>query len=128
VIAAGEAMKQTILVADDDRNFVAIMTQLLQGEDFEVLTAYEGIRAVETVHKKKVDLILLDVRMPAGSGLSVLESLGARRETSEIPVIILSGVDDPDAEAKLKLKGARVYLKKPFQKEVLLQKIKELIK
>ncbi len=121
-------MKSTILVADDDRGFVTIMTQLLQEAGFDVLAAYEGIRAVESAHKHKVDLILLDLKMPAGNGQSVVESLRARKETQGIPVIILSGADEPDIEDKLKAKGAQVFLKKPFQKDGLLQKIKDLIK
>ena len=120
-------MRSKILLADDDQSYVTVMSQFLQGEGFDVVVAYEGVRVIESAHKHKIDLILLDLKMPVGNGQSILESLKSRPETRSIPVIFLTGADDPTMEASLKARGAQDYLKKPFQKEILLKKIRELL-
>lgn len=75
-----------ILLVDDDRDFVTVLGDRLKAEGFKTVVAYEGVRAIEVAHKTKPDLILLDLKMPAGEGLSVLESLRKHPDRTPCPL------------------------------------------
>lgn len=120
-------MKPKVLIADDDKDFVKVITTLFHQEGFEVFSANEGVRAIEAAHKNKPDIILLDLKMPAGNGFSVIEALRSRTETELIPVIVISGSDLLVKESDLIDKGAQAYLRKPFQKNVLLKEVHKFI-
>lgn len=120
------ANKKRILIADDDREFVEMLSIQLEAAGYETVFAYEGIRAIELAHKERPDLIILDWKMPAGEGGSVLSFLAKEDDTKHIPVIILTGVDEPEVEEKaLKLK-AKAFIHKPYEPRALLQKIREV--
>ncbi len=116
-----------ILIADDDQDLVQTLKGLLEFNGFEILEAYEGVRVVEAAHKKNPDLIILDWKMPAGGGQTVLQSLRAKPETKEIPVIVLTGVDKPDMEATIQQAGAQDFVLKPYEDKALLGKIRALL-
>ncbi len=116
-------MPQTILIADDDRDLVSVLEDLLQAKGFACIVAYEGISAVEKAINEKPDLILLDWKMPAGKGSAVLEMLSEKDQTRSIPVIILSGAEEPGMfEISLK-QGVKAFLKKPYDSAKLLKQI-----
>ncbi len=119
--------KQTILIVDDDVDFVKTLGYLLEGEGFETLIAYEGIRAVEQATKHLPNLILLDLQMPAGTGQSVISTLRSHVETKKIPIIILTALDDPKLEETFRNAGAQTLIKKPYDPETLLKKIRQFL-
>jgi len=119
--------KYKILVADDSRDFVAILCKLLERNGYETLTASEGIRAIELAVKKKPDLILLDIMMPAGDGIRVLESLRSRPATKSLPIFVMTASIEPQLEEQVRQKGAQGTLFKPFDSDLLLAKIKSLL-
>lgn len=103
----------TILVADDDPVTLGVLTVSLQHERYSVVTAVDALQAVMMAHRRAPNAIVLDVMMPAGSGLEVLKRLKASSETREIPVIAISSSKDATLPAKATALGAAVFLPKP---------------
>lgn len=104
-------MKQTILIAEDDRDIVELLSLYLSGEGYEILSADNGIDALDILKTREVSMALVDIMMPKMNGYDLLRRM---REFSNIPVIILSARNmDPDRILGLNL-GADAYLTKPF--------------
>ena len=104
-------MKQTVLIAEDDRDIVELLSLYLSGEGYEILSADNGIDALDILKTKEVSMALVDIMMPKMNGYDLLRRM---REFSNIPVIILSARNmDPDRILGLNL-GADAYLTKPF--------------
>ena len=107
-----------ILVVDDDAGNVELLAGIFE-QDFEVLFATDGQRALEIARDELPDAILLDVMMPGMDGFEVCRRLKALRRTASIPVIFITGNGDLDAEARgLKL-GAADYVTKPIHEPVV---------
>ncbi len=119
--------KKKILVVDDERDIVKALMIRLQGAGYEVVTAFDGAQGVFMAHKEKPDLIILDIRMPAGNGFSVAQRLKRSTHTFTIPVIFLTGSPETNAEDKARALGARFYIKKPYDPEELLDAIKRAL-
>jgi DNA-binding response OmpR family regulator len=119
--------KKKILIVDDERDIVKAVMIRLQGAGYEVVTAFDGAQGVFMAHKEKPDLILLDIRMPAGNGFSVAQRLKRSMHTFTIPVIFLTGSPEKNAEKKAMALGARFYIKKPYDPEELLDAVKRAL-
>jgi two-component system, OmpR family, alkaline phosphatase synthesis response regulator PhoP len=119
--------KKKILIVDDERDIVKALMIRLQGAGYEVVTAFDGAQGVFMAHKEKPDLILLDIRMPAGDGFSVAQKLKSSMPTLTIPVIFLTGSPEKNAEDRAMTLGARFYIKKPYDPEELLDAIKRAL-
>jgi len=119
--------KKRILIVDDERDIVKALMIRLQGAGYDVVTAFDGAQGVFMAHKEKPDLIILDIRMPAGNGFSVAQRLKRSMHTFTIPVIFLTGSPEKNAEKKAMALGARFYIKKPYDPEELLDAIKRAL-
>lgn len=118
-----------ILLVDDDPLLVRMYQKKLQNDGYEVATADDGDVALTKVSEFKPDLILLDIMMPRVNGLQALTKLKENKETSNIPVILLTNVggNEEDAERGLEL-GAVAYLVKAGNRPVMVvQKVKEIL-
>ena len=115
----------TILVCDDDKEIVdAIEIYLLQ-EGYKVEKAYDGQQALEILHNKKIDLMVIDVMMPKLDGIRATFQV---RKTSSIPIIILSAKTE-DADKILGLNvGADDYVTKPFNPLELVARVKSQLR
>lgn len=115
----------TILVCDDDKEIVdAIEIYLLQ-EGYKVEKAYDGEQALEILHNKKIDLMVIDVMMPKLDGIRATFRV---RKTSSIPIIILSAKTE-DADKILGLNvGADDYVTKPFNPLELVARVKSQLR
>lgn len=120
-------MSKKILIADDDRDFVDVLRERLEAAGYKTVYAYEGIRAVEVAHKERPDLILLDWVMPSGKGGMVLDALSKKDDTRRIPVIVISGADEPSIHEKSQIFGVKAIFSKPYDSKLLLAKIKEAL-
>jgi CheY-like chemotaxis protein len=116
-------MKKKILIADDDKDFVDSLEGILIDCGYETMASYEGIRTVEKARKENPDLILLDWKMPAGKGETILEHLKADDSTRQIPVIILTGLHDPEIEKTAHKHGVKAFLHKPYDTNDLIREI-----
>jgi two-component system phosphate regulon response regulator PhoB len=120
---AGEP--HTVLVVDDEPMLRSLLSRLLRMEGYEVLEAPDGQAALELVATQKPDLVLLDVMMPARDGLDVLGDL---RQTSDVPVILVSALGE-EADRVLGLKmGADDYVVKPFSAAELSARIESVLR
>src|SRR5262245_14912161 len=109
-----------ILIVDDEPFNVDYLEQELEDLDYGTLTAFNGQEALEQVTAGSPDLVLLDIMMPVMDGFTVLSQLKANKETRDIPVIIISAMNDLASIVKGIKLGAEDYLPKPFD-EVLLK-------
>ena len=119
--------KKKILIVDDDEALVRILSVNLAIEGYEVFAAFDGMSAVMSAHKIKPDLIILDVRMPAGDGVSVGERLKLSTKTFTIPIIILIALPKEDVVEKGLQAGVMHCFAKPFDNGALLEYIWNLI-
>jgi DNA-binding response OmpR family regulator len=115
--------KKKILIVDDERDIVKAVMIRLQSSGYEVVTAFDGAQGIFMAHKEKPDLIILDIRMPAGDGFSVADRLRRSAHTWSIPIIFLTGSPESNAEERAKDLGARFYIKKPYDPEELLDAV-----
>jgi len=103
----------TILIADDDRGLVLLLSKHLLKRGFEVAGAYDAMQASVTAIRKPIDAVILDINMPAGTGYEVLKRMRSNPRSSLIPVIVLTGSIEPAEEQKVKAMGADAFLQKP---------------
>ncbi len=116
--------KKTVLLVEDNRNMRKLLRYQFQRWGHRVLEAASGNEALEIVHRAHVDLITLDLMMPTMSGYDLLGMLTDDPITKEIPVLIISVVEDREKGILL---GASDYLIKPFRQEELVEKIQALL-
>lgn len=116
--------KRRILVVDDDKDVVQFLTRLLQKAGYAVVTAQDAYEATMRAYRESPDLILTDITMPAGGGFSVLDRLTKSSKPTSIPIIVLTGSDDPAIEARAMAAGVVQVLRKPCDNAVLLECIK----
>jgi DNA-binding response OmpR family regulator len=119
-----DTKQKTILVADDDKAIVDSITAILDLSGYEVLNVLDGTSVLDAV-KASPDLILLDIQMPGHNGQTVCRQLKRQASTKDIPIIIVSA--STDVKHKAKLAGADDYLEKPFDMEMLQQKVFNLL-
>ena len=113
-----------ILVADDDRDLSRLICTLLASARHQAVPAFDGATALmAAMRSPQPDLILLDVRMPAGDGQITLAKLKRAGKTAAIPVLVLSAVDDASVRAEMLACGAVDFMQKPFEPEALLAAI-----
>jgi signal transduction histidine kinase/ActR/RegA family two-component response regulator len=106
-----------VVVVEDDRPSLALFDAYLSGAALEVVTARDGQSGLAAVRRTRPDAVVLDIRLPGIDGWAVLKALKADPETSGIPVIVVSIVDEQARGVEL---GASAYLVKPVRREDLL--------
>jgi DNA-binding response OmpR family regulator len=117
-----------ILVADDDRVLSHLLCSLLRARGWDALPAFDAMQALMfAMRVPHPDAIVLDISMPAGTGLQTLKKLKASSKTAHIPVVVLSGSTDPGAPAGVKELGAAEFLPKPMNPELLIATLSELL-
>jgi two-component system alkaline phosphatase synthesis response regulator PhoP len=113
-------MARKILVVDDERHIVRLVEVNLQRAGYDVVTAYDGVEALEKVKAEKPDMIVLDVMMPRKDGFEVLQDLQGNPATADIPVIMLTAKAQDADVFKGWQSGVSSYLTKPFNPRELL--------
>ena len=114
-------IKNTILVIDDDSELLAGLKDLLEGYDYSVVTATDGVGGLLKLKTVIPNLILLDISMPGMDGLEVLAKLKSNPDTSSIPVVMLTAIADTNTLWKAQEMGAVDYIVKPFKEGELLK-------
>ncbi|MBN1755438.1 response regulator [bacterium] len=127
-----EPEKKTILLIDDDPDYVTAIEIMLKKNNFEVLVAEDGIEGEKLAHAFMPDLILLDVMMPGKDGYSVCYELKRHPKTHHIPVIVITSIGselvNPEFAANISLgHGANDFMEKPVKYDQLLEKINSFL-
>lgn len=112
-----------ILVADDDRTTRTLVSELLRGQKFVVVTACDGGEALKKLKEDRFDLALLDVRMPKKNGIEVLAAL--RKAKRSPRVIVMTSDDAPETLLGAIREQAYRYIAKPIDPQTLITVVKE---
>ncbi|MBI2081637.1 MAG: response regulator [candidate division NC10 bacterium] len=119
--------QRSILVVDDERPVLALLSEYLASKGFNVLTARDGQSGLEKARAARPDLIVLDVMLPRLDGYAVARALKGDPATAPIPIIIFSTRSSAADRAAFQAAGADFHILKPFDPEQLLAKILELL-
>lgn len=120
-------MKATILIIDDSLTVRQQVAAVLKADDYEVIEAGDGLAGLEAVRAHpEIALILCDVNMPRMDGLEFLEHFKDERSLPSLPVVMLTTNGTPDLIARAKRAGARGWIVKPFQADLLLGAVRRI--
>lgn len=118
-------MKRKILIIEDEKPLAQVLEDTFSQEGFEIIKAFDGENGVDKFYNEKPDLILLDINLPKKLGWEVCKEI---RETSNIPIIMMTARDSDSDEYNGLSIGADDYITKPFNLKILLLKVKKLLK
>ena len=116
---------EKILVVDDNKEIVYSISELLKYEGYETLKAYDGMEALDIMERENVDLILLDVMMPKMNGWEVCREI---RQTSKVPIIMLTAKSDESDELMGFDLGVDEYITKPFSPKILVARVEAILR
>lgn len=119
--------KKKILLVDDEPNIVLVLEARLKANNYEVISAFNGEDALRWVREEKPDLIILDLMLPKIDGYQVSRLLKFDKNFSHIPIIMLTAKGQKEDKEWGEKAGADAYITKPFEANILLNKIKELL-
>ena len=117
----------TILVVEDELDVQKVVAKRLTSRGFTVHCASDGYQAVQKAHKIAPDLIVLDLQLPAGDGLSVLRKLRISDNTRMTPIVVLTGMTNELIKQSVLTEGVDAYLQKPYDSQVLLDTIDKIL-
>ena len=110
-------MKKTILLVDDDADFLTYLSNALRRQEYKVIATTAGSEAFALAQKYRPNLIILDIRMPEVDGVKVHQQLSSNPQTEKIPIIFLSGILPVRAE------GKKYFIPKPIGIKKLMKVI-----
>jgi two-component system alkaline phosphatase synthesis response regulator PhoP len=122
----GNSVKK-ILITDDEPDIIKVVKFRLIKLGYEVSTATNGREGLESVRAVKPDLVLLDFRMPYLNGDEVCREIKKDESTRHIPVILMTATIENAMVGDIQSMGADDFILKPFEPEVLIEKIRKLI-
>ncbi|MGC9193826.1 MAG: sigma-54-dependent transcriptional regulator [Syntrophobacteraceae bacterium] len=107
----------TVLIVDDERNYLLVLSELLSEEGYEVVTAEGGLRGLECIEESDFDVVITDMKMPGMDGMEFLERLKLR--LPDTPVVMMTAFGSVEKAVEAMRKGAFDYILKPFKNEEL---------
>jgi len=121
-----EMPKQVVLIADDEKPSRKILRKVLESE-YDILEAEDGVEAMKLLKEHNVDILLLDLYMPNMTGMEVLSKKNKITELINIPTIVISSSSDREEKFKMIALGANDFINKPFDVDILKNKIREFL-
>lgn len=118
--------KKCILAVDDTAFILSRITDALS-KHYDVITVNSGARALKYLDKSKPDLILLDIRMPVRDGFDILREIQTMEDRADIPVVMLTGMEDKRYVMEGIKLGIRDYVLKPFDPGNLLARVQRIL-
>jgi two-component system response regulator VanR len=118
-------VNRKILVVEDEKLLNDTISTFLTYSNYDVVSAYDGISAVEMAKQHNPDLILLDVMLPCMLGYDVAKAI---RKFSSVPILFLTSIEDKESKQKAFEAGATDYLSKSIDLSVLVEKINQILK
>lgn len=120
--------QKKILIVDDEKDCVLTLSAELRVAGYKVLSAYDAVGAVMMAVQEKPDLILLDIGLPAGSGIVVMKRIASISVIAATPIIIITASGADDIKKQAFENGAVGYFQKPYDFDKLLHAIKNTLK
>ena len=121
-------MSQRVLVVDDDKSIVKVLTAYLEQSGYQVLTAYDGEMALHALRRERPDLVILDLMMPNRDGYEVTTIVRSDKSLAATPIIMLTArVEDTNKIVGLEV-GADDYITKPFNAHEVVARVKSLLR
>ena len=121
----GDRFMETILVVDDEKNYLVVLEALLGSEGYEIVTALDAKKAIGTAGEADLDLIITDMKMPGMTGMELLEKIKSLKP--ELPVIMMTAFGTIEMAVEAMRKGAYDYIQKPFENEQLKLTVKKAL-
>jgi DNA-binding response OmpR family regulator len=118
--------KRKILVIDDDQD-IRRLVHLRLRQEFDTVFATDAITAVSVAKREQPDLVLLDLGLPGGDGMVVMQRFSSMLPLEHIPIVIVSARDRAEYEDDALAAGARAFLQKPFSAEELLEAVRDAL-
>ncbi|HKE89279.1 MAG TPA: response regulator, partial [Gemmatimonadales bacterium] len=120
--------KPTVLIVDDDQVVCQQLVSLLRAAGYPSISTLDPVQGFMVAQRERPGLILLDINLPAGGGLMLLERLSKTTTTQLIPIIVITASEDQALEHQVRVKGAAGFMRKPIQTEPLLAAIDATLK
>lgn len=114
----------TILIVDDEKANVFLLTEILKLYNYKVISAHDGGEALEKISSHRPDMVLLDIMMPVMDGMEVLEKVRNNKEIKNTPIIMISARNEPEDISNAMNKGADDYITKPVTSSKIMGRIK----
>jgi chemosensory pili system protein ChpA (sensor histidine kinase/response regulator) len=115
------------MVVDDSITMRKVTSRVLENHSLEVMTAQDGVDAIEKLHDRTPDLMLLDIEMPRMDGYQLLEHVRADARLRHVPVVMITSRAGQKHRKKARSAGANAYLTKPYQEAELVEQVSELL-
>ena len=112
--------KPTVLIIDDDQVVTQQLVSLLRAAGYPAKSTLDPVQGFMVAQRERPGLILLDINLPAGGGVRLLERLRKTTTTQLIPVVVITASEDPALEGEVRTKGAAGFIRKPVASEKLL--------
>jgi len=127
-VAPREVTRQPlVMVVDDSITMRKVTSRVLDNHSIEVMTAQDGIDAIEQLHSRVPDLMLLDIEMPRMDGYELLEHIRADARLRHVPIVMITSRAGQKHRRKARQAGANDYLTKPYQEVELVEKVSEML-
>jgi len=120
--------QKRILIVDDEEDILNVLKFRLEANNYEVLTASDGQEGLNKARTERPDLLILDLMLPKLDGYKVCRMLKFDEVYKAIPIIMFTAKAQQKDEELGKEMGADAYIAKPFEPEILLEKIRQLLK
>jgi DNA-binding response OmpR family regulator len=117
-------MKPRVLVVDDESDFIQLLKYNLENQGFDILTASDGVQALNAARRELPDVVLIDLMLPDIDGFSVCEILRSQPSTSKVPIIVVSALDGEYVRSRGIQAGVACCFKKPVDMKVLGESIR----
>ncbi len=123
-----EVSTPKILIVDDNKENIDLIAYFLKPQNYTIVTASDGVEALEKVEIEKPDIILLDIMLPKMDGFQVCEHIKKNQETRFIPVIMITALKELKDKIRALEVGADDFISKPFENVELLTRVKSLLR
>lgn len=120
--------KKNILIVDDFQISNEIVAQSLRQEGYNIITARKASEALEYFQNLKIDLIITDYVMPEINGVEFIEQVRNSENNNHVPIIMLTSMQSDKVRKKALEKGLTAWIQKPYNAELVIKKIKQLLK
>lgn len=120
-------MPEKILIVDDEMDTLSLVAMMLESKGYQIVTAWNGEKALQIAQQERPNLILLDTMMPGMDGFEVTRQLRQSKATQDIPIIIFSAKTGIDDRVQGLESGADAYLTKPISARELIAHIKAVL-